>query len=393
MSTNRTKELKQAPHKRAYDRIRKAKEYARKGIERQKELLLGSFLEDGNFFESQSRLREMEHLAEGVLSGLAGDSLFTTFPASTWSDPTYKPAYEKETQVVGCVPIYLMASLLNDLKPRHRFLSIIPLAQEIGRRADELQSAKQRGVYYMAHWKITLVEPRQWSEQLTVDWKKRNEEHRVFSHPSVLQIETFGKAILKGLGFKSVSTSTHSFAPGVVYTENSFPQAAHIDFNETNLSASKKSWILHMPLQKEGMLLSVWDTPIKDEERDDNSKHHYIFVPFGSYVALRSDVLHSGVYGSSGNCRFHMILKSRNQVQVAGAPDDGGKDRLYYYPHPSDDHRPVWDPVFRAEKKRFRFYTEQYIGQLQKHTGKGVTDDLMKCVPLTNPRKATTTPN
>jgi hypothetical protein len=147
-----------------------------------------------------------------------------------------------------------------------------------------------------------------------------------------------------------------------------------------------------MPLQKEGMLLSVWDIPIKDGVRDDDAKHQYIFVPFGSYIALRSDVLHSGVYGSSGNCRFHMILKSRNQVQVVANTEGGEKDSLYYYPHPTDEHRPIWDPVFRAEKKRFGFYTEQYIGQLQKHTGKGVTDNLLKCVPLRKSKKVNKTP-
>jgi hypothetical protein len=68
-----------------------------------------------------------------------------------------------------------------------------------------------------------------------------------FSHPSVVQIETFGKALLKGLEFKTASCNARSFAPGVVHTEDPHPQAAHLDFDETKFTPGKKSWILHMP--------------------------------------------------------------------------------------------------------------------------------------------------
>ena len=376
------KELIQAPHKREYDRIRKAKEYARKGIERQKEMMLRSFKENDNFFEAQARLNEMELVSSGVLNGEAGISHFAIFPDPAFNDPTYFQPYVRETQVVGCVPIHLMASLITDVKPDHRFKMIINLSQEI-RRNDGVTRLNERGFYYMAHWKKSMQAPFEWQEQMTDDWKKSNEDHRIFSHSSVVQIETFGKAILKRLGFKTVTRSTHSFAPGLVYTEIPYPQDAHLDFDESNMAAAQKSWIIHMPLQKEGMLLSVWDLPIDDDQLQElsgDAKHQYMFVPFGSYIALRADVLHSGVYGSSGNSRFHMILKSRNQVQVAARTrQDVQPSILYYRPLPIDPNRPSWRSVFELERKRFHCYTTHYIRQLQDNTGEGVTDALLSC--------------
>ena len=35
-----------------------------------------------------------------------------------------------------------------------------------------------------------------------------------------------------------------------------------------------------------------------------------IFIPFGTYLLIRSDVVHSGLCGSSGNLRFHMVFKN-----------------------------------------------------------------------------------
>jgi hypothetical protein len=133
MSSRRMKMLKQAPHKREYDRIRKAKEYARKGIEKQKDTMLRSFKDNDNFFETKARLAEMELLSSGVLNGLAGESRFKIFPGHTLGDPANIQPYVNETQVVGCVPIHLMGSLLSDVKPVDRFKLIINLSQEIGR--------------------------------------------------------------------------------------------------------------------------------------------------------------------------------------------------------------------------------------------------------------------
>lgn len=253
-----------------------------------------------------------------------------------------------------------------------------------GSHGDQSDSRQEVGVYFMVHW-TKSTDPTEhddvseWNEQMTQDWTKTNLRHLTFSTVTVYQIENFGKSILKGLGFNNPSRNTHSLAPGVFYTARPDPQGAHLDFDETNLPHAKKSWILHMPLQKEGMLLSVWDLPVRNQGRDVNALHEYVFIPFGSYIALRSDVLHSGVYGPPGNTRFHMILKSRNKVQVAAKPGDQIPETQYSYPLPVDDNRPPWKPVFLSKKKCFRFYTDLYVGQLQEDTGNGFPDSLLKC--------------
>ena len=226
-----------------------------------------------------------------------------------------------------------------------------------------------------------MVEPFKWHEEMTEDWKKTNEAYRIFSHASVVQIESFGKSVLKRLGFKNMNRSTHSFAPGLVYTEVPYSQGPHLDFDERTLSALQKSWIIHMPLQKEGMILSIWEPAINGGEEVD-AKHQHVFVPFGSYIALRSDVLHSGMYGSPGNSRFHLILKSRNQVQVAPSCNGGvGQipDCVHYHAMILDQNRCSWRTVFHSERKRYRCFTDNYISQLQENSGKGVMDSLLTC--------------
>jgi hypothetical protein len=371
------------------DRLRKANDYARKRIETKKELLLRSFKEDNNFYEALTRLKEMEALSSGVLSGADGPTHFTTLPnfnqlkIAEKKDTNFKRGYEQETKVIGCVPLHLMSSLLNDLKTHDKFLAITTLAQQIGRAPGEVENVNERGVYFMLHWqnKAKKGSKPNWNEEMLVDWKvMNNDHHHIFSFMACAQIEEFGKSILKTLGLRRVTKSTHSLAPGVVYTESSFSQAAHLDFDETSLDPIEKSWIIHLPLQREGMLLSVWDIPILKDIRDDHAQHDYIFVPFGSYIALRSDVLHSGVYGSTGNSRFHMILKSMNNVQIS-VPEAKKRESLFYHPHDSDKDRPPWKPVFAALKKRFAVYSNQYIEELQRHTGPGVDlTSLLQCV-------------
>jgi hypothetical protein len=374
--------LKQPLRRRELDRARKANQCALQRIERKKEMFLRSFKEDNNVFTAHTRLDEMSALSSGVLTGVDGLARFTTFPnANQLKIEHCKRAHEDETQVVGCVPLCLMTSLLNDVKADDKFRSLVPLSQQIGRAPDESESKSEVGRYFMVHWQKPNDESTdEWNEQMVVDWKVTNKVHKIFSVMAVGQIESFGFSILKALGLHANRT-THLFGPGVVYTETPFHQRAHADFDEVSQEPVKKSWILHMPLQREGMLLSIWEAPIADTAGDNSSMDHkYTYVPFGSYIALRSDVLHSGVYGSSGNVRFHMILKSRNNVQVVAA-DQAGRDSLFYFTDKSDEERPAWLPAFNASQKQFKVYAENYIEELQRHTGPGVeVNALLKCI-------------
>jgi hypothetical protein len=234
----------------------------------------------------------------------------------------------------------------------------------------------------MVHWQKSNDESTdEWNEQMVVDWKVTNKVHKTISVMAVDQIETFGTSILKALGLKHVNRTTHLFGPGVVYTETPFLQRAHTDFDEVSQEPVKKSWILHMPLQREGMLLSIWESPIASTTGDNSSMDHkHAYVPFGSYIALWSDVLHFGVHGSSGNVRFHMILKSKNGMQVVAA-DKARRDSLFCYADKSDEQRPAWLPAFNASHKQFKVYADNYITEPQRHTGPGVDlNALLKCM-------------
>jgi hypothetical protein len=124
-----------------------------------------------------------------------------------------------------------------------------------------------------------------------------------------------------------VCKANDTLAPGVVYTEDPYSQVAHLDFDdETLLEPSKKSWIIHMPLQKEGMLLSVWDLPIVNDKRDDNAQHDYIFLPFVITVVTENDVYMGRGSGTSkhpGNICYRSLLdKHCHQYIIAAAEPD-----------------------------------------------------------------------
>jgi hypothetical protein len=376
-----------------HDRERKAKEYARKRIESKEGMLINSFQDVDNFFEAETRLNEMEALASGILGGCDGQALFTTFPNEKQrKEAGYEPGYDKETKLVGCVPVYLMASLLNEIKGEEKFKKIVEKGQEIGREPGKEQSVKERAYYFMLHWRKGKTG--KWKEKMVDDWKRVDKmEHQIFSPMATAQIEKFGQSILKGLGLGRITVSTHTYAPGIVYTEGSFTQAAHIDFDETGQLNKKKSWILHMPLQREGLLLSVWDLPINKGKRNDEDKHKYMYVPFGAYIALRSDVLHSGCYGASGNVRFHMVLKSKNGVGKKVVNDSDkedrdkeGKENLHYYQETRDKERQDWKDFFAKGRTKFDAYGRKYIDVLKRHTG-GASDSYLECMKFSGGKK------
>jgi hypothetical protein len=351
--------------RRIADKLRKKIAYDLRKTAEDKRMMLQSFMEHGNLYDSTTRLTEMSSFPS------PGARSFTTFP-NYRKHPAVEKGYKTTTSVMGCVPLFLMASLLNEIKPRKKFDRIIELAQEIGRRPGEDQTIFERGYYFMLHWQKSKVRGTKWDEEMLVDWKLMNDVHNIFSPLAVAQIHTFGFSILKSLGFHPTK-DTHSLGPGIVYTDAAYAQAAHTDFDECECEASKKSWILHMPLQKEGMLLSVWDY---------DHLHNYVFIPFGSYLAIRSDVMHSGVYGEAGNCRFHLILKCRNSKSSTGS---NKKESLHFLHDDIDSTRSPWPPVFKSERRNYQDYSNAYTQQLHLHTGGAVTNsshDLLRSIKL-----------
>ena len=85
--------------------------------------------------------------------------------------------------------------------------------------------------------------------------------------------------------------------PMAVATKESAFQTAHLDMDE---KMRLWSYMIHIPMQKEGSVISVFNPETKS--------HRYVYVPFGTYLALRGDVWHSGFYGNPGNVRFHIVI-------------------------------------------------------------------------------------
>jgi hypothetical protein len=96
-------------------------------------------------------------------------------------------------------------------------------------------------------------------------------------------------------------------------------QPPHWDFiGWSKIKAEDMPWVVHIPLCSEGMMLHVWPTE-RDEgthnkttERVKMGKPLLVHVGFGDALVLRADVCHGGCFGSTGNMRFHMVLRKEN---------------------------------------------------------------------------------
>lgn len=129
-------------------------------------------------------------------------------------------------------------------------------------------------------------------------------------------------------------------------TMEAYAQIPHLDVVEDNVHWRNKTWFLHIPLQKEGMVLSIFD--------DIHREHKYILIPFGTCLLLRSDVIHSGVYGGTGNLRLHLVLWKL-------VPDAEETNRL--------ERKPGLDLVFgrRTGKDDWREQTEDQNTKMEEY--------------------------
>ena len=99
---------------------------------------------------------------------------------------------------------------------------------------------------------------------------------------------TFGEVIKKRLGMDD----NFSFHPGFVMNfGDEYQQRLHLDVNVI----TKKEWILHGPLCQEGMWLHI----VVHQKGRKNTQlfPRKIHIPFGNYLLICSDVVHSGFLG------------------------------------------------------------------------------------------------
>ena len=81
-------------------------------------------------------------------------------------------------------------------------------------------------------------------------------------------------------------------------------------------------YILHLPLCEEGLYLNIWENP-----DDDSVPPLRIYVPFGAFLVLRMDVVHGGVFGSSGNVHLHIAFRPKKTAIEAHLKDKNLNDK------------------------------------------------------------------
>jgi hypothetical protein len=98
------------------------------------------------------------------------------------------------------------------------------------------------------------------------------------------------------------------FAPAWVMTaDKNVSQPAHTDFKVISEHEERQQLTAHTPLCTEGMDLNVWPSLQEDGVT--------VFYPcvghinFGEGLITNAKLIHSGVYGTPGNIRFHMVFK------------------------------------------------------------------------------------
>ena len=163
------------------------------------------------------------------------------------------------------------------------------------------QPLKAFGSYAMLHWKN-----RQFATGIDLDVKKIGMEY--VSKELLDELEDFAFNIIRFLLPEEFSAKTNDeirehfrVFPGFVITSKAYHQHMHQDERSNH-----HIFIVHLALCREGLFLRI----ALDKKHRNDKDFLKIHVPFGSFIVLPADVYHSGVYGSPGNYRLHIAIRS-----------------------------------------------------------------------------------
>ena len=150
----------------------------------------------------------------------------------------------------------------------------------------------------------------------------------------------------------------------LVYMKEPYKQQAHVDLSASVFVPHKKiGFIMHLPLCSEGIWLRIWE---RDGIARLGSKGYLIHIPFGTVLFLRSDIVQSGIYGSSGIIQLHYafqpienpgdksLLLHVDSLQTLHL-DIGDLDKVVYArcDHYDDDDDDVAIPVVADQEVEF----------------------------------------
>jgi hypothetical protein len=259
---------------------------------------------------------------------------------------------------VGVSPPTLVANIFRELKAGGAGNSIEARMQwkNIQLRGGLGERRGGQGQYYMFHW----GNKKNAEEKNVRDWK---EEDNLFSKFVKDRVDNFAFSITRRFLVSDTGENMetrekffehYSVLPGLVKTKTAYNQAAHTDMDTWGL-------IVHMPLSKEGMMLMIWDANRVGGARV-GTKGEHMYIPFGCFFVLPSYVTHSGVYGNKGNCRFHMVVRRRN--------DKWERDKIRTgLERDIPENRAPWKGVFGTMKKGASGFTDSCIDYLVENLG------------------------
>jgi hypothetical protein len=253
----------------------------------------------------------------------------------------------------GVASPVLMANLLQDLRGRTpsglkecNFRNIKP---DIGKGKTDQAS------YSFFHWdKQDSI-----SSGVISDYRKRE---YFLSKRSVKDIDGLGFGICRVLFPEKIDTMLDEemkdhilLMPTVVITKKPYDQTLHLDDEKGEIL-----FLLHFPLCEEGMLLRVLGNSKKGKTMSD-----FLRIPFGSYAITRGDVYHAGIYGKSGNFRFHMVVKTADKYTVS--------DKLHRM---KNDNKP--DPnnwkISMYQDNEMHSFSIDYLSMLMENWGSVLKD-------------------
>ena len=134
----------------------------------------------------------------------------------------------------------------------------------------------------------------------------------------------------------------------LVYTKKKYLQNAHVDLSESVFVPHKPlGFIMHLPLCSEGTWLRIWE---RDGVLRLISTGYLIHILFGTVLFLRSDIVHSGIFGLHGNLWLHCAFQPASypgdktkllhlDPKASGKLSIGDLDKVVYarYRHPQEE--------------------------------------------------------